>query len=78
MALLAFHGAIGEDGQIQGLFETANVPYTGMRTLASAVLMDKVATKRLLRGLGIPLLPDAVVTRAADRLPVRPRRARSR
>ena len=69
LALLAFHGLGGEDGQIQGLFETANVSYTGMRTLASALLMDKAATKRLLRGLDIPLLPDAVVTRGATGLP---------
>ncbi len=68
-ALLAFHGLGGEDGQIQGLFETANVPYTGMRTLASALLMDKAATKRLLRGLDIPMLGDAVVTRGSAGLP---------
>src|SRR5271170_3802521 len=69
VALLAFHGLGGEDGQMQGLFETANLPYTGMRTLASAVLMDKAATKRLLRGLDIPLLPYAVVSRTAGGLP---------
>ncbi len=69
VALLAFHGLGGEDGQMQGLFETANVPYTGMRTLASALLMDKAATKRLLRGLDIPLLPDTVVTRGPVGLP---------
>ena len=69
VALLAFHGVGGEDGQMQGLFETANLPYTGMRTLASAVLMDKVATKRLLRGLDIPMLPYAVVTRGSAGLP---------
>jgi D-alanine-D-alanine ligase len=69
VALPAFHGLYGEDGQIQGLFETANLPYAGMRTLASAVFMDKVATKRLLRGCGIPLLPYAIVTRAAGGLP---------
>jgi D-alanine-D-alanine ligase len=69
VALLAFHGLGGEDGQIQGLFETANVPYTGMRTLASALLMDKAATKRLLRGLDIPMLADAVVTRGPGGLP---------
>jgi D-alanine-D-alanine ligase len=69
VALLAFHGLGGEDGQMQGLFETANLPYTGMRTLASAMFMDKVATKRLLRGLEIPLLPYAVVPRAAGGLP---------
>ncbi|OLE33191.1 MAG: D-alanine--D-alanine ligase [Alphaproteobacteria bacterium 13_1_20CM_3_64_12] len=68
-AVLAFHGLGGEDGQFQGLFETANLPYTGMRTLASAVFMDKAATKRLLRGLDIPLLPYAVVSRMAGGLP---------
>src|SRR5437763_5272773 len=69
VALLALHGLGGEDGQMQGLFETANLPYTGMRTLASAVLMDKPAAKRLLRGLDIPLLPDAVITRGPAGLP---------
>ena len=69
VALPAFHGLYGEDGQIQGLFETANLPYAGMRTLASAVFMDKAATKRLLRGLDIPLLPYAVVQRSAGGLP---------
>jgi D-alanine-D-alanine ligase len=60
-ALLAFHGLTGEDGQIQGLLETADVPYTGMRTMASAVLMDKAATKRMLHGLDIPMLPQVVL-----------------
>ncbi|HEV8680141.1 MAG TPA: hypothetical protein VGQ90_12265 [Stellaceae bacterium] len=69
VALLAFHGLGGEDGQMQGLCEIAGLPYTGMRTLASAVFMDKAATKRLLRGLGIPLLPYAVVPRTAGGLP---------
>jgi D-alanine-D-alanine ligase len=69
VALLAFHGLGGEDGGMQGLFEIANLPYTGMRTLASAVFMDKAATKRLLGGLDIPMLPYAVVPRAAGGLP---------
>lgn len=69
VALLAFHGLFGEDGQVQGLFETANLPYTGMRTLASAVAMDKPVAKRLLRGLDIPLLPETVVTRSPGGLP---------
>jgi D-alanine-D-alanine ligase len=69
VALLAFHGLGGEDGQFQGLFEAANIPYTGMRTLASAVLMDKVATKRMLAGSGIPLLNHAIVERPETGLP---------
>src|SRR5215469_15680841 len=69
VALLAFHGFGGEDGQMQGLFEVANLPYTGMRTLASAVLMDKVVTKRALEGSGIPLLRHAAIDRPAAGLP---------
>lgn len=57
VALLAFHGMYGEDGRLQGLLELAGVPYTGMRPLASAVLMDKIATKQMLTQTGIPLLP---------------------
>jgi D-alanine-D-alanine ligase len=68
VALLAFHGSIGEDGQLQGVFETANIPYTGMRTLASAVLMDKAMTKRVIAGRGVGLLPDAVIARPATGL----------
>jgi D-alanine-D-alanine ligase len=68
VALLAFHGTHGEDGGMQGLFEVANVPYTGMRTLASAVLMDKAATKRLLGAADIPLLPHVTLTRPQEGL----------
>jgi D-alanine-D-alanine ligase len=57
VALIAMHGLVGEDGQIQGLFETANIPYTGMRTMASSILMDKVMTKYVLKMQGIPVLP---------------------
>jgi D-alanine-D-alanine ligase len=68
IALLAFHGLKGEDGQIQGVFETANIPYTGMRTLASSVLMDKAATKNILAGTNIPLLPHRLIEKPKDRL----------
>ncbi|HEX4751105.1 MAG TPA: hypothetical protein VH302_16305 [Bryobacteraceae bacterium] len=63
VALFAFHGLFGEDGRMQGLFELANVPYTGMRPLASSILMDKAATKRVLAETGIALLPYAVIER---------------
>lgn len=63
VAVPSFHGSFGEDGNIQGLFEFAGVPYAGMRTMASAVLMDKGATKKVLQGAGIPVLPYAMVYR---------------
>ncbi|NBX66385.1 MAG: D-alanine--D-alanine ligase [Proteobacteria bacterium] len=63
VALLAFHGLFGEDGGFQGMLDAVNVPYTGMRTLASAVLMDKVATKRALAGTDVPQLPYVTIDR---------------
>ncbi|MFH1157933.1 MAG: D-alanine--D-alanine ligase [Pseudomonadota bacterium] len=63
IALLAFHGLVGEDGGIQGLLETARVPYTGMRVLASALLMDKIATKNMVAGAGVPVLPFREIRR---------------
>lgn len=63
VAFLGFHGLYGEDGNIQGLFELANVPYTGVRTMGSAIFMDKVVTKRILNDLGVPTLPYAVLKR---------------
>ncbi len=68
VALLSFHGPLGEDGQMQGVFETANIPYTGMRTLASSVFMDKAVTKRILSGLNIPLLPCKVIEKPREGL----------
>jgi len=60
-ALLAFHGLYGEDGPVQGALETAGVAYTGLRQTATGILMDKVATKRVLQSAGIPQLPFAVL-----------------
>ena len=61
VAIPVFHGLYGEDGNIQGAFELANIPYTGMRTMASSVLMDKVATKRILEESKVPTLGYAVL-----------------
>ena len=63
IALPVFHGLYGEDGNIQGLFELVNIPYAGMRTKASAILMDKITTKYFLKALDIPTLDFAVLRR---------------
>jgi D-alanine-D-alanine ligase len=52
------HGSYGEDGTIQGLFELADIPYVGSGVLGSAVGMDKVVQKQLLRQMKIPVTPD--------------------
>ena len=66
IALLAFHGLHGEDGQAAAIMEMANIPYTGMRHFASTILMNKVATKQILSSLGIPVLPHKIIVRPAS------------
>ena len=44
---IALHGRYGEDGTMQGLLEQLGIPYTGSGVLASALAIDKQATKRL-------------------------------
>ncbi|MBL3526792.1 MAG: D-alanine--D-alanine ligase [gamma proteobacterium endosymbiont of Lamellibrachia anaximandri] len=50
------HGTNGEDGTLQGLLEMAGVPYAGCDVTASVIGMDKLLTKTLLRGNGIPVV----------------------
>jgi D-alanine-D-alanine ligase len=78
----AIHGLHGEDGTIQGLLELANLPYTGSGVLASSISIDKVLTKVVLSGHGLPVLDyvwlhraeweqteDAVVARIEAQIP---------
>ena len=48
------HGPFGEDGSMQGLLELLDVPYVGAGVLASAVCMDKLLFKDLMRAHGLP------------------------
>ena len=45
-AFLALHGNMGEDGQIQGLLEFLNIPYSGSGIRASSIGMDKAFQKK--------------------------------
>ncbi len=53
-AFIALHGRGGEDGVMQGLLETAGLPYTGSGVLGSALGMDKLRTKQVWQSAGIP------------------------
>lgn len=55
VAFIGLHGRYGEDGCIQGLLESMFIPYTGSGVMASAVAMDKVATKRLFAVARVPV-----------------------
>ena len=58
-----FHGWHGEDGTIQGLLEMANIPYASSGVLGSAIGMDKIAMKQILRGASFPVLDFVWFTR---------------
>jgi len=55
----ALHGGAGEDGTIPALLDYTGIPYTGSGMVASALAMNKLLTKRLLRSAGLPT-PDFV------------------
>ena len=51
---IALHGRHGEDGTVQGALELLRIPYTGSGVMASSIGADKIMTKRLWRGDGLP------------------------
>jgi len=66
IAFICLHGKAGEDGTIQGFLEIMGIPYTGSGVKASAIAMDKVHTKKLLRFHGIPT-PDFVIVEGVQK-----------
>jgi len=63
IAFPTVHGTHGEDGTLQGLFELADIPYVGPGVAASAVGMDKILSKLLFRGAGMPTVEATWFTR---------------
>ncbi len=63
IAFLALHGGHGENGSMQGLLEVLGIPYTGSGVLASALAMDKEASKKVFLYHKIPVPPFAVISR---------------
>lgn len=65
-AIIALHGRYGEDGTIQGVLETMEIPYSGSGILASAICMDKIITKELVTSLGITVPESQVVSNVSE------------
>ena len=55
--MIALHGSMGENGQLQATLDTHGIAYTGSGYLGSALAMDKDLSKRLFRDAGVPT-PD--------------------
>ena len=62
---IALHGPGGEDGALQGALQWLDMPYTGSGVMASAIAMDKVRSKNLLRAAGIAT-PDYAAVSTVD------------
>ncbi|MBS6195679.1 MAG: D-alanine--D-alanine ligase [Clostridiales bacterium] len=54
VVFMALHGANGEDGKVQAVFELEQIKYTGTDYLSSAMAMDKAITKKLFAAAGVP------------------------
>ncbi len=63
---IALHGPGGEDGCVQGVLELLGIPYTGSRVLASALAMDKLRTKQVWQGMGLPTPRFALLSSDSD------------
>lgn len=63
IAFPVVHGTHGEDGTLQGLFELADIPYVGPGVAASATGMDKILSKLIFRGAGLPTVEATWFTR---------------
>ena len=61
IAFLVLHGGWGEDGSIQGMLDVLGIPYTGSGVLASALAMDKEASKKAFLYHGVPVPPFLVI-----------------
>ncbi|MGI9307677.1 MAG: D-alanine--D-alanine ligase [Gammaproteobacteria bacterium] len=64
---IALHGPGGEDGTLQGLLSMMGMPFTGSGVLGSAICMDKLRTKQLLKGAGFAT-PDFCALSHEDEL----------
>ena len=60
------HGRGGEDGEIQGGLEIIQMPYTGCGVMASAISMDKLMTKRIWTGAGLPTPAFQILSAESD------------
>ncbi|MDE1970422.1 MAG: D-alanine--D-alanine ligase [Patescibacteria group bacterium] len=64
VVFVALHGAFGEDGTVQAILETLQIPYTGSDVRASALGMNKIRTSRFLAAHKIAIPRSILITNA--------------
>ncbi len=58
----AVHGAVGEDGALQGLLEVLGIPYVGSDVLASAMAMNKAIARLVFASARLPIAHGVALT----------------
>ncbi len=66
LVFVALHGPGGEDGTVQGALQSLKRRYTGSGVMGSAIAMDKLRTKLLWAGQGLPTPTFEVVDNTSD------------
>src|SRR5580700_7892962 len=67
VAFPVVHGAVGEDGALQGLLEVLDLPYVGSDVLASALAMHKRIARVLFERAGLPIAKGLALPRGNAR-----------
>lgn len=65
VALVALHGATGEDGTVAALLELIGLPFTGAGSVSSRMTWDKPIAKALFARAGLAVAPDVTLSQRA-------------
>lgn len=65
LVFLSLHGELGENGQLQAVFDLYDITYTGTGYLGSAIAMNKILSKEIMASRGI-ITPDWEVLEQQD------------
>jgi D-alanine-D-alanine ligase len=63
IVFMALHGADGENGKLQAVFDILNIKYTGSGSFGSALAMDKLVSKKILKEGKVPVPYGFLVTK---------------
>jgi D-alanine-D-alanine ligase len=66
LAFISLHGTFGEDGQVQDILSSRDIPFTGADAETSRITIDKDLTKEKLNEHGVPTPKGELVTKPED------------
>ena len=68
ICFIAMHGPFGEDGKIQGMLDTLGIKYTGSQVAASAIGMDKILFRKIMKAENLPIPEYTVVDKKEKKI----------